>query len=83
MTGEKVSLPTEVRAWAHDIADKFRKRQAKDPLSFSLNGQVVRPEEQLVEFVIRALAEGGCPATAAVLEEVDRIRASAPVEEAA
>lgn len=83
MTAEKVGLPAHVRTWAHGVADRFRKQQAADPWGVSLNGRVIRPEEQLVEFALRALTEGGCPATAGVLEEVDRIRASTLAGEAA
>jgi hypothetical protein len=68
-------LPTHVLAWTHDIAGKFRRHRAGDPFSQAFHGRVVRPEEQLVEYVLRALAEGACPATAAVLEEVDYLRA--------
>lgn len=30
----------------------------------------------LVRYVLKALAEGGCPATAAILEHIDQARAS-------
>ncbi len=35
----------------------------------------VDPEQEAVQYVLKALAEGGCPATAAVLENIDRQRA--------
>jgi hypothetical protein len=69
------TLPAEVVTWAHDVADRFRTHQAGQPFSRSLNGHVVTPEQELTEYVIRGLVEGGCPATAAVLEFVDRCRA--------
>lgn len=75
------ALPGHVTAWAHDVANRFRRHQAGDPFSRSRNGRVVTPEEQCVEYVLAALAQGGCPATAAVLEEIDRRRAG--LEEAA
>ncbi len=75
MSKDTTALPDHVLAWAHDIAGKFRKHQAGDPFSQAVNGRVLRPEEQLVEYVLKALAEGGCPATASVLEEVDYLRA--------
>jgi hypothetical protein len=68
-------MPTHVTAWARDVAALFRRHKARDPFSVSFHGRVIEPEEQLVEYVIAALARGGCPATAAVLEEVDRLRA--------
>lgn len=70
-----IALPANVTAWAYDVADAFRKRQARDPLSWALNGRVLTPEQQCVEYVLKALTEGGCPATASVLEYVDRRRA--------
>lgn len=69
------ALPANVLAWAHRIADEFRTHQARQPFSRSVNGHVVTPEQEMAEYMIRGLAEGGCPATAAVLEFVDRRRA--------
>ena len=69
------ALPAEVLAWVHGIADQFRTRQAEQPFSRALNGHVITPEQELAEYVIRGLIEGGCPGAAEVLDYVDRRRA--------
>lgn len=55
--------------WIHSTADRLRHHQRT--VRYSQRD----PEAEAVEFVLAALAEAGCPATAAVLEEVDRRRA--------
>ncbi len=57
-------------AWVRDVAYRLRIHQSANRYT------VADPEQEAVRFVLRALAEGGCPATAAVLEHVDRIRAT-------
>ncbi len=59
-----------LNAWCADVATKLRTHQRTNRFT------VVDPEWDAVWFVLRALAEGGCPATAAVLEDIDRIRAT-------
>ncbi len=56
-------------AWCADVATKLRTHQRGNRFT------VADPERDAVQFVLKALTEGACPATAAVLEHVDRLRA--------
>lgn len=69
------ALHAQVTAWAHRIAGQFRTHQAGQPFSRSRNGHAVTPEQEMAEYLIRGLIEGACPATASVLEFIDRRRA--------
>jgi hypothetical protein len=55
--------------WIRDVAARLRTHQLANRFSPHT------PEQEAVRFVLKALAEGGCPATAAVLESIDRQRA--------
>ncbi len=57
-------------SWIRDVATRLCAYQRANRYTST------NPEAEAVQFVLRALAEGGCPATAAVLEHVDRIRAT-------
>lgn len=63
-------MSKEIAAWCAEVAAQLRVHQRGNRYT------VADPEQEAVRFVLKALAEGGGPATAAVLEEVDRMRAS-------
>ncbi len=58
-----------ITAWAERVADEFRKAEPARRYTGT------NPERALVLQTLQALAEGGCPATAAVLDHIDRLRA--------
>ncbi len=57
-------------SWIRDVAARLAVHQQTNRFSPHT------PEQEAVRFVLKALAEGACPATAAVLEGIDRQRAS-------
>lgn len=71
------TLPAAITAWIHAQATAFRTHQLAAPFARTIDGRHATPEEECVAWVLRALAVGGCPATDAVLEMVDRQRACA------
>ncbi len=58
-----------ITAWAERVADEFRKAEPARRYTGT------NPEKALVLHTLQALAEDAGPATAAVLEYVDRRRA--------
>ncbi len=60
---------TAVEAWVRDTAAALLAHQRRNLASKD------SPEVEAVQFVVKALAEGGRPATAAVLESIDFHRA--------
>lgn len=60
---------TLVDEWIAQVVAEFR----------TLEHDCTNPRQQelgLARHVLRALTEGGCPATASILEDIDRTRAS-------
>jgi hypothetical protein len=63
-------LSAVATTWCAEVAAEFRTHQRTNPFN------PLTPEEECVRYVLAALTEGGCPATASVLQSINRIRAA-------
>lgn len=64
------ALDEVVTDWVGDLVTAFRTAE------HAYTDLHAERDPALVRYVLKALAEGGCPATASVLEDIDRARAS-------